>query len=728
MTVTQASSTTTLTLTPNPPVAGQTTTFTATVAGAASPAPLPTGNVGFYDNGALLGTGTLTNGTATYTNSALSGTTGHTFTATFVGDANYTASSSTGTSTTPTQGPTTTTLTISPNPPVYGTTTSLSATVGYTSIGTFPTGTVTFFEDAAQAGTAAVASNGTAVFTSTTISGTSSHVFSAKYNGDTNYAASTSANVSTQSGSAVATTATLSIAPNPPVSGTQTTLTATVGYTSNGAAASGTVQFYEDGAVIGSGTLNSAGVATFANSALTSTTVHSFFAKYLGDTNYQPSQSNTVVTQAGTATVTTTTTVSTTATTVTPGGMATFMATVTPQNTVNGVAPTGTVTFTSSTQGALGTVTLSGTTASFTGALTMAGTQNVTATYSGDSNYKGSTSSTPVTVTVGATVQPVTLTLSPGTIAFGGAVTAVAAVAGVTTTNSVGPSGTVVFAISGSTALGATVALTPSTTTASNASYTFAAPAPGTYAVTATCTGTNFTCSTTAASATLVVAKGATTTTVTALPAVPVAGVSTLLTATVTPVGAAVGASAPTGMVTFYVNGVSAGTATVTGGSAIFSTTLNATGTNVVSALYTGDTNYLTSTSTAVTLMTPPTMTTGTLSSNLGSALQGSLVIFTASISVAPTTANPTPGTPGGAVSFYDNYNGQNVLLGSGTLVASGPYNAIAQLSTTGLFHGVHSVTAVYAATHNLCGHDHERAGDHDHGLCAGLHAGFADA
>ena len=569
VTVTQTSSTTTLTVNPNPPVAGQTTTFTASVTGAALPAPMPTGNVLFFDNGLQIGSGTLTNGTAIFTSNSLIGTTAHSFTASYVGDANYTPSSSPATTTNPTLGATTTTLTIAPNPPVYGTTTTLTATVGYTSIGTFPTGTVTFFQDGLQVGTGAMASNGTAIFTSTTITGTSSHVFYAKYNGDTNYASSTSPTVPTQSGSAVATTTSLSISPNPPVNGSQTTLTATVAYTSNGAPATGTVQFYEDGSVIGSGSINAAGVATYSNSAISSTTVHSFYAKYAGDVNYQPSQSNTVVTQAGTGAVATSTSLTSSATQVTTGGTVTFTATVTPQSVVNGAQPTGTVTFTSSTQGGLGTIALSGSTASLQVALTAAGSQNISATYNGDTNYQASTSSTPVTVTVGPITTPLTLVVTPPGPGYQSGVTAVASVTGVTTTNGAAPTGTVTFTVSGTTGLGATVAFTPGGATAANASYTFAAPNPGTYSVTASCTSTNFTCPTTVTTAPLVTVKGVTVTTLTALPQVPVAGQPTLLTATITAPNAVAGTTQNfTGTVTFYVNGTSAGTGTITGNAA----------------------------------------------------------------------------------------------------------------------------------------------------------------
>jgi len=85
--VKQAASAITFTVSPNPPVTGATTTFVATVTGAATPAPAPTGKVQFYDNGALLGTVALVNGTATYTNTTLTSSPPvHSFSASYVGD------------------------------------------------------------------------------------------------------------------------------------------------------------------------------------------------------------------------------------------------------------------------------------------------------------------------------------------------------------------------------------------------------------------------------------------------------------------------------------------------------------------------------------------------------------------------------------------------------------------------------------------------------------------
>jgi len=546
----------------------------------------------------------------------------------------------------------------------------------------------------------AAVANGKATYTNTSIgSSTATHAFSASYAGDVNYLAANAANPSVSA--PIVTTTTIAVSPNPPVNGSPTTLTATLGYTSNGVPATGTVQFYEDSSLIGTGTVNAAGVATLTSLTITGSAPHSFYAAYLGDSAYAASQSTPVTTQANTATITTTTSVSASSTTVNPGSMVTLTSTVLPAS--NGsAAPTGTVTFTSSTQGVLGTAALSASTATLSVALTTAGAQSITASYSGDATYKSSTTATAVTITVATVTTPIALTVTPSTGAtYSVPVMATVAVSGVSTTTGTGPSGSVVFSVaSAGTTLPttATVVLAPSTTTAGVATYTFPAPAPGTHTVTATCTGTNFTCTATPATASLVTVKGGTTTTVTASPASVIAGQTTTLTATLSPASPLATSDAFTGTVTFYTAGaVALGMGTVAGNMASLTTTFTSTLGNVITAVYSGDADWNTGTSTALPLDAALVPTTGTISSSLSTTLQGNNIVFTATISDAPSTLFPTPGPPAGQVTFYDQFNGQSIPLGTATLSPNALYSATAQLSTTGLFAGIHHVTAVFA-------------------------------
>ena len=119
-----------------------------------------------------------------------------------------------------------------------------------------------------------------------------------------------------------------------------------------------------------------------------------------------------------------------------------FTATVTP-NTAGATAPTGTVTFTvdSVAQAPITISTASPYTAVFKTGFPSAGTHVVSATYSGDSNYIGSTStSTTVTVAASGTAATTTaVTASPSSFPLGSSVTLTATVTGTTAGTLTGP-------------------------------------------------------------------------------------------------------------------------------------------------------------------------------------------------------------------------------------------------------------------------------------------------
>jgi hypothetical protein len=119
-----------------------------------------------------------------------------------------------------------------------------------------------------------------------------------------------------------------------------------------------------------------------------------------------------------------------------------FTATVTP-NTAGATAPTGTVTFTvdSVAQAPITISTASPYTAIFKTGFPSAGTHVVSATYSGDSNYSGSTSSsTTVTVVASGTAATTTaVTANPSSFPLGSSVTLTATVSGTTAGTLTGP-------------------------------------------------------------------------------------------------------------------------------------------------------------------------------------------------------------------------------------------------------------------------------------------------
>ena len=281
----QPASTTTVTSSLNPSTFGQSVTFTATVS---STSGTPTGTVTFFDGATNIGTGTLSGNTATFATSTL--TTGsHSITATYNGNASYAASTSTPALTQVVNAAppatTTTSITSSLNPSTFGQSVTFTATVT-TASGT-PTGTVTFFDGATNIGSGTLSGN-TATFSTSTFA-TGSHSITATYNGNANYAASTSP-VLTQTVNAAppaTTTTTVTSSNNPSTFGQSVTFTATVS-TASGTPI-GTVTFFDGTTNIGSGTL-SGNTATFSASTL-ATGSHSITANYAGNASSAASTS-----------------------------------------------------------------------------------------------------------------------------------------------------------------------------------------------------------------------------------------------------------------------------------------------------------------------------------------------------------------------------------------------------------------------------------------------------
>jgi Bacterial Ig-like domain (group 3) len=175
----------------SPAFVGASVTFSATVTSSASGT--PTGTVTFLDNGASIGTGTLTSSAmATFTTSSLA-VGSHPITAQYGGDPNFASSTSNPITQIINLKPSATTLTSSINPSVGGQSVTFTATVTSTAGGT-PTGTVTFADGATSLGTGAL-NAGVATFTKS-FPTMGSHSITASYGGDTNFAVSTSSALS----------------------------------------------------------------------------------------------------------------------------------------------------------------------------------------------------------------------------------------------------------------------------------------------------------------------------------------------------------------------------------------------------------------------------------------------------------------------------------------------------------------------------------------------------
>ena len=115
-------------------------------------------------------------------------------------------------------------------------------------------------------------------------SGTGTHQVVASYSGNADYNGSTSFAVDLTAGLGTP-TVTLTPPASPVPYGTEITLTATV--TGSGLPPTGTITFLDGAAILGTGTANSSGVATYTTAAMTlALGAHSISASYGGDSNY----------------------------------------------------------------------------------------------------------------------------------------------------------------------------------------------------------------------------------------------------------------------------------------------------------------------------------------------------------------------------------------------------------------------------------------------------------
>lgn len=176
---------------------------------------------------------------------------------------------------------TSTAVTSSLNPSIYGQSMTFTATVSSPS-GT-PAGTVTFMNGSAKLGTDTL-KNGLATLTKTTF-GAGTKSITAVYGGTTVFAGSASP-VLSQVVDKATSTLTMMSSENPSISGQSVTFTATVAG-EFGRTPTGKVTFKEGSTVLGAVTLTD-GIAAFTTSSLTSGN-HKITAKYDGSANFSTS-------------------------------------------------------------------------------------------------------------------------------------------------------------------------------------------------------------------------------------------------------------------------------------------------------------------------------------------------------------------------------------------------------------------------------------------------------
>ncbi len=185
LTVTSTASATVLTSSLNPSRFGQAVTFTATVTASNG---APTGTVAFLDGTETIGSGTLTNGSATYLTTALAAGS-HAVTAVYGGSGNFGGSKSATVTQIVNQAVATLTVSSSQNPSRVGSPITFTANVSGS--GGTPTGTVTFKDGTTVLGTSPLNGGVSTFVTSALASGT--HPITASYGGDSSYGSVASA-------------------------------------------------------------------------------------------------------------------------------------------------------------------------------------------------------------------------------------------------------------------------------------------------------------------------------------------------------------------------------------------------------------------------------------------------------------------------------------------------------------------------------------------------------
>jgi len=319
----------------------------------------------------------------------------------------------------------------------------------------------------------------------------------------------------------------------------------------------------------------------------------------------------------------------------------------------------------------LGTSTLSGSSAQLTTSALAAGTRAISATYSRDPYFADASSS--VTQTVNSAQTTTTLASNNNPSKVGQLITFTATIQ---VPFGGSPTGAVSF-LEGTTILGT------ANVSGSTAQFSTSALAFGRHVIIADYPGDgNFAASVSSPIVQVVTPLNPipTTTTITSNNNPVPFGQFVTFTASVQ---SSAGGS-PDGLVAFFDGATVLGQSSLSASSiAQFSTITLATGSHSITAKYLGDSPFFAgSTSSALTETVNPIPTTTTVSSSNNPSTLGQSVTFTANVQISASNS------PTGTVTFYD---------GATALGASNLSNSSAQLTTSSLAVGSHSITAKYS-------------------------------
>ncbi len=696
-----APTTTSFSIFPSSPVTGQQVTLSATVAANAPSTGTPGGKVAFTDGAGALCTGTLNAGTPDVASCSTTygGPTTDDITATYQGDGDYASSSASG-SVTVGEASTSTSLATSTSTPVVGQPVTYTATVAVTSPGAgTPTGTVAFTGDAGPLCSDAPLSSSSPFNATCTVAYASPGTddITAAYAGDGNYLGSSSSSSSVTI-SPDATTTTATAVPDVGVVGQAITLSTDVSVSSPGVGTpSGTVTFTDGSGTLCAGTLSgsSPATATCTYTYTGPTPMDDITATYSGDADDAGSNATTSVTIGQDDT---TTTLTTNPNSPVVGEPVTYTATVAVSAPGAGT-PTGTVDF-SDGSGPLctGVALNAGSPDTATcpetyGAVT---SDQVTATYSGDTDDLGSSDT--VSVTVGEDTTTTSVTAAPSSPVVGQSVTLSATVA-VSAPGAGTPTGTVTFSGDGASCSGKLNGENPDVATCTR---TFSGATAGD--VTANYGGDENT-SSSSGSTPLTVGQAVTATTVSVTPSNPLVGQTVTLSAAVAV--QAPGAGSPTGTVTFSDSGGTLCTATLGQGNpntASCTTSYPRPITDTITASYGGDTNFSGSSGSGQVTIGRGTSVTAVVSSS-NPSVTGQPVTFTATVMAKA----PAGGVPTGTVEFGFSRSsitcqgGDGVTLSNGTATCtvSGLTPADSVIYVAATYSGSASFTGSSAVTLN---------------------------
>ena len=667
--VQQAATTTALTSSTNPSIWGQAVILTAAVSGGTA-----SGTVTFTDTttSTTLGTASIANNQGQISASNL--TPGaHAITASYSGDSNLLASTSSALTQTVNQASTTITIGSNTNPSAFGQSVVLSASV-QPAFGGTATGTITFLDAGVTLGTAAASSNSAQLSVSSLSVGT--HSLTARYGGDANLLASTSSAL-TQMVNQASTTITVGSNTNPSAFGQSVVLSASV-QPAFGGTATGAITFLDAGVTLGTAAVSSNSAQLSVSSLSVGT--HSLTARYGGDANLLASTSTSlqqVVNPAATTIV-----MSSNPNPSSLGQTVTLSATV---SSSTSSSPTGSVTWSDGST-ALGSASLSANGFAQLAISTLTvGSHSISAAYSGDFSFTASTSGALTqTVTRASTSTGLASSLNPA--GYSQTITFTA-----TVQNSIGgtATGSVSFVDNGvqlgSVALSGNIARL--TTSSLNA---------GSHSILAVYGGdANFAGSTSGSLSQTVNAAATSTSLVSSLNPAK-AGQTVTFTASVS----SSVAGTQTGTVSFYVDGnaTPAGSAALSGGTAQFSTSTLAGGAHTITASFaSSNANFLGSSSAPLTQtvsdfalsVSPSSLTVTrphggayTLTINSVSGFAGAV-----SVSCGGAPANTTCSVTPSQVSLNSNSAQVSVKITTAKSAAPGTYTLNLTASSSSISH-----------------------------------------